>query len=106
MSRKRQHCTCGSGKDMRRCCGAPSSQRKLDLEATAKRLSDLGMHADAAQVLSERARLSPQNPMIWNDLGIEHAAARQFQHAQKACTRALRALADYKRRCTTLGDWL
>lgn len=96
MSKNRQKCICGSGNDMRRCCGAPSSHRKLELEASAKRLSDLGMHAEAAQVLSERARLSPQNPMIWNDLGVEHVAARQLQDAHQAFTRALRALADYK----------
>lgn len=103
MSRNRQQCVCGSGKDMRRCCGAPSSQKKLELEASAKRLSDLGMHGEAARVLRERARLSPQNPMVWNDLGVEHVVGRQIQEAHEAFTRALRALADYKPSLYNLG---
>lgn len=103
MSRYRQKCTCGSGKAMRRCCAAPSRQTKLNLETTAKRLSDVGMHAEAAQVLKERARLSPQNPMIWNDAGVEHVAAGQTQEAHEAFRRALKALADYTPSLYNLG---
>ena len=102
-SRKRQECPCGSGKAMRRCCGMPSSQRKLDLEATAKGLSGAGMHAEAARVLSERARLSPHNPMIWNDVGVEHVVAGQTQEAQEAFRRALKAVADYTPSLYNLG---
>lgn len=104
MSRNRQQCPCGSGKDMRRCCGAPSSQTKLELEASVRRLSEMGMHAEAAQVLSERARLSPQNPMVWNDLGVEYVAARQPEEARESFTRALRAVADYAPFFITSGD--
>ncbi len=103
MSRSRQQCPCGSGKTMRRCCGAPSSQKKLELEASARRLSELGLHAEAAQVLSERARFSPQNPMVWNDLGIECVATGQMEDAHKAFTRALRAVADYTPSLYNLG---
>ena len=53
------------------------------------------MHAEAAQTLSERARLSPQNPMVWNDLGVEHVAARQLVEAHEAFIRALSAVPDY-----------
>ncbi len=103
MRRNRQQCPCGSGKNMRRCCGAPSSQRKLELEASARRLSEMGMHAEAAQALSERARLSPQNPMVWNDLGVEHVAARQLEDAYEAFTRALCAVPDYTPSLYNLG---
>ena len=103
MSRNRQQCPCGSGKDMRRCCGAPSSQRKLELEGSARRLSEMGRHAEAAQVLSDRARLSPQNPMVWNDLGVEYVAARQTEEAHDAFTRALRAVGDYTPSLYNLG---
>ena len=95
MRRNRQQCPCGNGQDMRRCCGAPSSYRKLVLEASARRLSEMGMHAEAAQALSERARLSPLNPMVWNDLGVEHLASRRPKEAREAFTRALRAVTDY-----------
>ncbi len=61
------------------------------------------MHAEAAQVLSERARLSPQHPMVWNDLGVEYAAARQTKEAHEAFTRALRAVADYTPSLYNLG---
>ena len=61
------------------------------------------MHADAAQVLSERARLSPQNPMVWNDLGVEYVAARQTKEAHEAFARALRAVADYTPSLYNLG---
>ena len=61
------------------------------------------MHADAAQVLSERARLSPQNPMVWYDLGVEYVAARQTKEAHEAFTRALRAVADYTPSLYNLG---
>ena len=88
---------------MRRCCGVTSSQKKLDLEATAKRLSDAGMHAEAAQVLSERARLSPKNPMIWNDIGVEYVADGQIEEAHAAFRRALKALADYPPSLYNLG---
>ena len=61
------------------------------------------MHAEAAQVLSERARLSPQNPMVRNDLGVEYVAARQTKEAHDAFTRALRAVADYTPSLYNLG---
>ncbi|MGI4826591.1 MAG: hypothetical protein ACRYFU_00105, partial [Janthinobacterium lividum] len=62
------------------------------------------MHAEAAQVLTERARLSPQNPMVWNDVGVEHAAAGQRHEAHEAFRRALKALADYSPSLYNLGQ--
>ena len=64
----------------------------------------MGMHAEAAQILTERARLSPHNPMVWNDLGVEYVAARQTQEAREAFTRALRAVADYTPSIYNLGQ--
>lgn len=63
----------------------------------------MGMHAEAAQVLSERARLSPRNPMVWNDLGVEYVAAEQLEEARESFTRALRAVADYAPSLYNLG---
>lgn len=103
MAKNRQPCPCGSGKTMRRCCGMASSRRKLELEASARGLSDAGRHGEAARVLHERAMLSPQNPMIWNDLGVEHAAAGQPDEAHAAFRRALKALEDYPPSLYNLG---
>lgn len=88
---------------MRKCCGVPSSGKKIELEARVKRLSQLGMHAEAAQVLKERVRLSPRNPMIWNDIGVEHVAAGQTEEAHEAFKRALKVLADYPPALYNLG---
>jgi len=88
---------------MRRCCGAPSSQGKLALENAAKRFAEIGMHAEAAQSLSERAKLSPNNPMIWNDLGVQYMAAGQPDHAHDAFLRAHKALPNYPLALYNLG---
>lgn len=95
MSKGRRLCPCGSGKAMRRCCGVPSSEGKLNLERSAKLLAEAGMHAEAAEALAERAKLSPQNPMIWNDLGVEYIAAGQAEKADGALKRAHQAFPDY-----------
>jgi Flp pilus assembly protein TadD len=55
----------------------------------------MGMHAEAAEVLVERARLSPGNPMIWNDLGVEYMAAGQPDEATAAFTRAHKVFPQY-----------
>lgn len=103
MSTRRRLCPCGSGKAMRRCCGVPSSQAKLHLERSARVLAEAGMHAEAAQALVERAKLSPRNPMIWNDLGVEYIAAGQSEDAHVAFQRAHKAFPDYPLPLYNLG---
>ncbi len=95
MNKNRRLCPCGSGKAMRQCCGATSSPSKLKLERSARILAETGMHADAARALAERAKLSPHNPMIWNDLGVEYLAAGQPDDAYKAFLRAHKVFPDY-----------
>lgn len=95
MSTRRRPCPCGSGKAMRRCCGVRSSQAKLNLERSARLLAEVGMHTEAAQALAERAKLSPQNPMIWNDLGVQYIAAGQSEVAHAAFKRAHKAFPGY-----------
>jgi Flp pilus assembly protein TadD len=103
MSKHKQQCPCGSGKATRRCCGMPSSAGKLKLERLARIMSETGMHAEAAQALGERAKFSPENPMIWNDLGIQHMAAGQSDEAYAAFVRAHRALPEYPLPLYNLG---
>ena len=81
-------CPCGSGKRMKQCCRTPAKASKIALEQAAQRLSTAGQHAAACEALEKRAALSPNNPMIWNDLGNEYAAAGQLEQAIAALKRA------------------
>lgn len=96
MAERNQHlCPCGSGKRMKQCCRTPVKAGKIALEAEARRLSQSGQHAAACESLERRAALSPNNPMIWNDLGNQYAAAGQLDKAIAALKRALQADPNY-----------
>ena len=104
MSKKiKQPCPCGSGKALWQCCGKPSSEKKLELEKAATRFSAVGMHAEACEALQERASLSPENPLIWNDLGVQRIAAGQPADALIAFKRALEAFPKYPVALYNLG---
>src|ERR1700743_2533433 len=104
MSKKiKQRCPCGSGKAFKLCCGAPSSEKKLELEKAARRFSAFGMHVEACEVLEQRASLSPENPLIWNDLGVQRAAAGQSSEAMIAFQRALEVFPEYPAALYNLG---
>lgn len=104
MSRKiKRRCPCGSGKYLRQCCGKPSSEKKLELEKAARHFSDLDMHAEACEVLEKRAALSPENPLIWNDLGVQRVAAGQPSDASIAFQRALEVFPRYPPALFNLG---
>ena len=61
------------------------------------------MHTEAAQVLADRAQLSPHNPMIWNDLGVELMAAGQPDAACRAFLRAHKSFPEYPLPLYNLG---
>ena len=104
MSKKiKQRCPCGSGKALQQCCGKPSSEKKLELERAAARFSAVGMHAEACDALAARASLSPENPLIWNDLGVQRVAAGQPADASIAFKRALEAFPEYPAALYNLG---
>ncbi len=88
---------------MRQCCGKPSSEKKLELEKAATCFSAVGMHAEACEALQERASLSPENPLIWNDLGVQRVAAGQPADALIAFKRALEAFPEYPAALYNLG---
>ena len=88
VERNKHLCPCGSGKRMKLCCRSISKGNKIGLEEKALRLSKAGMHVEACQAFEQRAALSPTNPMIWNDLGNEYAAAGQIDKAISALKRA------------------
>ena len=88
---------------MRRCCGKPSGEKKGQLERSAKLFAMAAMHTEAAQALAERAELSPKNPMIWNDLGVEYMAAGEPQAARDAFLKASEAFSEYPLPLYNLG---
>ncbi len=88
---------------MKQCCGRPSSEKKLELEKAARHFIDLDMHAEACEVLEERASLSPENPLIWNDLGVQRVAAGQPSDALIAFQRAVEVFPGYPVALYNLG---
>jgi Flp pilus assembly protein TadD len=82
-------CPCGSGKRRKLCCRTSEKASKMVLEQKALRLAQAGDHSAACEALEQRVALSPGNPMIWNDLGNEYAAAGQLDRAISALKRAL-----------------
>ncbi|HEX3967074.1 MAG TPA: tetratricopeptide repeat protein [Edaphobacter sp.] len=56
-------------------------QEKLSLRREVERLSGEGRHADAIVLLKRLAEMSPRNPLIWNDLGVEYAAMGDLDEA-------------------------
>ncbi len=90
MANKQKHlCPCGSGKRAKACCRgvmrnstlAVSPSIKLEMRRTAKSLAHEGRHSEACEILEKLAALSPRNPLIWNDLGIQYEAAGQIDKA-------------------------
>ena len=102
---KKHLCPCGSGKHLRACCGTPSSDAKLELEEEAWRLSKEGKHREACEVFERRVALSPDNPMIWNDLGNEYAAAGELDKALLALKRAHEVFPAYPLPLYNLGKY-
>jgi Flp pilus assembly protein TadD len=103
---KKHLCPCGSGKHLRACCGRPSSSTKLELEQTAWNLSQEGKHREACEVFERRVALSPDNPMIWNDLGNEYAAAGELDKALAALKRAHEVFPAYPLPLYNLGKYM
>lgn len=103
---RKQLCPCGSGKHRKACCHQLPRGSKVELEETAWRLSKAGRHDEACEVLEQRVALSPDNPMIWNDLGNEYAAAGQMHQALAALKRAHEVCPDYPLPLYNLGKYL
>ena len=104
MGERNKHlCPCGSGKRMKVCCRTPAKASKIALEQAALQLAQAGDHAAACEALEKRAALSPGNPLIWNDLGNEYAAAGQLDRAISALQRALQLDRDFPLTLFNLG---
>jgi tetratricopeptide (TPR) repeat protein len=88
-------CPCGSGKRQKLCCRdnalvkKPSltPDEKLEMRKRVERLDRAGQHLEACEVLEQLLVISPRNPLIWNDLGIQYEASGQHDKALEALRR-------------------
>jgi len=96
MGKKNQHlCPCGSGKRTKLCCGkigrtnqlSLTPSRKLEMRREVERLDRAGRHLEACEILVQLLAVSPRNPLIWNDLGIQYEACGQTEKALDALRR-------------------
>ena|SRR5665213_3485081 len=96
MTNKQKHlCPCGSGKRAKACCreatrnveSAMTPSIKLEMRKTAESLAREERHSEACEILERLAALSPRNPLIWNDLGVQYEAAGQIDKAFAALKR-------------------
>jgi predicted Zn-dependent protease len=53
----------------------------MEMRTTAESLAREGKHSEACEILEKLAALSPRNPLIWNDLGVQYEAAGQIDKA-------------------------
>jgi predicted Zn-dependent protease len=103
MSKNKHLCPCGSGKRAKLCCGANAvptkfvltSSEKLELREAAEELAAKGKHQEASEILERLVKISPQNPLIWNDLGIQYEAAGRTEEAFTALRRGHQADSTY-----------
>jgi predicted Zn-dependent protease len=96
MANKQKHlCPCGSGKRAKVCCREVSRNAKLamtpsiklEMRRTVESLAKEGRHSEASEILEKLVALSPRNPLIWNDLGVQYEAAGQIDKAFTALKR-------------------
>lgn len=96
MAENNRHlCTCGSGKRAKLCCGKPTRtmklsvtpRMKLEMRQQVEKLDLAGRHAEACEILNHLLAVSPKNPLIWNDLGVQYEASGQSDQALEALRR-------------------
>lgn len=96
MGNKNKHlCPCGSGKRMKLCCReiactakiSLTPGKKLEMRRRVEELDRTGQHAEACEILVQLLAISPRNPLIWNDLGIQYEASGQHDKALDALRR-------------------
>ena len=66
---------------------SPMPSRKLEMRREVERLDRAGRHLEACEILVQLLAVSPRNPLIWNDLGIQYEACGQTEKALDALRR-------------------
>ena len=64
-----------------------SSSTKLQMRLKVEALAEAGKHLEACEILRQLLVVSPHNPLIWNDLGIQYEASGQTEKAFDALRR-------------------
>jgi tetratricopeptide (TPR) repeat protein len=114
MGNKHKHlCPCGSGKRASVCCRQVSHTMKLTLTPDTKlemrrkvaALAEAGKHLEACEILEQLAAVSPHNPLIWNDLGIQYEASGQIDKALHAWRRGYESDSTYPPILYNLGKF-
>ena len=110
---KKHLCPCGSGKRQKLCCRDNALSRepsltpdeKLAMRREVERLGRAGQHLEASELLEQLLVLSPRNPLIWNDLGIQYEAAGLHDRALDALRQGHRCDATYPPILYNLGKF-
>ncbi|WP_190273737.1 tetratricopeptide repeat protein [Granulicella mallensis] len=68
-------------------------------------MSKAGKHLEACELLEKLATLSPHNPLIWNDLGVQYEAAGEMDKALDALRRSHQADSTYPPALYNLGKF-
>jgi Flp pilus assembly protein TadD len=114
MANNNKHlCPCGSGKRRKACCReiprnkTPSvtPNAKLEMRRTVESLIQNGKHLEACAILEKLSTLSPNNPLIWNDLGVQYEAAGHLDKALIALKRGHKVDSTYPPTLYNLGKF-
>src|ERR1700733_263007 len=115
MGNKNKHlCPCGSGKRMKLCCRevahttklSLTPSKKLEMRRKVEELDAAGQHLGACEVLRQLLEVSPRNPLIWNDLGIQYEASGQHDKAVDALRRGYLCDSTYPPILYNLGKFM
>jgi tetratricopeptide (TPR) repeat protein len=98
---------------MKQCCReAPgptkislTSSTKLQMRLQVEALAAAGKHLEACEILKQLIVVSPRNPLIWNDLGIQYEASGQTEKAFDALRRGYQCDSTYPPILYNLGKF-
>jgi predicted Zn-dependent protease len=78
---------------------------KLTMRRSAEAFAKEGKHLEACEILEKLVALSPRNPLIWNDLGVQYEAAGQTDKAFVALKRSHQIDSTYPPTLYNLGKF-
>jgi tetratricopeptide (TPR) repeat protein len=80
--------------------------KKLEMRRKVEELDRAGQHLGACEVLRQLLEVSPRNPLIWNDLGIQYEASGQHDKAVDALRRGYLCDSTYPPILYNLGKFM
>lgn len=82
-----------------------TSSTKLEMRIQVEALAEAGKHLEACEILEQLVKVSPRNPLIWNDLGIQYEASGQTEKAFNALRRGYQCDSSYPPILYNLGKF-